>query len=193
MKVGFMASSDNGKGSVGWTYKDWYERNKDAVSERRKARYQADRRYRKQILTRNREYRQKKLEEEIKLGLRPERSRKPPPGKKAPVIVPVKVYGRDVKKELLYVGMFADGIKRSVATVYYWERIGLLPKTPYFFQGRSKKERLYTDEMVDAVRSVMRARRNTISASDPTFHDEVLEAWRESGVPVEEIQEDEQG
>jgi DNA-binding transcriptional MerR regulator len=51
------------------------------------------------------------------------------------------------------VGALARAIGKGVSTIRMWERNGVLPETPY---RSSKGDRLYTLEMVEAVREAMR-------------------------------------
>ena len=83
-----MAGDDKGKNGVSaegtkWTYKQWYERNKEKLAERRKARYHSDKKYKAKVLKQNKDYREKKAKErdtekpKIKPKLRSPKQRQP--------------------------------------------------------------------------------------------------------------------
>ena len=46
-----------------WTYKDWYDKNKEKLSEKRRKRYDEDKKYREKVLAQNKAYRDRKIEE----------------------------------------------------------------------------------------------------------------------------------
>jgi hypothetical protein len=164
-----------------WTYKDWYERNKQKLAERRKDKYHKDKKYRAKVLEQNREYRAKKAEE---------RNSKPKPKvripkHRKPVEMPVKVNGHVVNLQMVHIGAFARAIGRSVPTIHQWERVGLLPRTPYLLKSRNKQERLYTEGMIFVVRKALSTRGPTVSSSDPTFREEIVDGWTAAGIAVE--------
>lgn len=163
-----------------WTYKQWYERNKEALAERRKARYKEDKKYRQKVLQQNRDYRAKKAKE---------RKAKPKPKvripkHRKPVEMKIQVNGHRIETQLVHIGAFARAIGRSVPTIHQWERLGLLPRTPYVLQSRSKQERLYTEDMIKVVRGVLGTRGATVSSSDPTFRQEIIDGWAAVGTAV---------
>jgi len=169
-------------GESEWTYKDWYDRNKEALSARRRARYQEDRKYREKVLAQNKEYRDKKNKERtkrVKTKVRIPKHRKP-------VSLSIKVGSKFVVATLVHVGTFARAISRSVPTVHQWERLGLLPRTPYHVEGKCKRERLYTADQILVVKKALETRGSTVSSSDPTFYQEILEGWEATGAFPEE-------
>ena len=85
---------------------------------------------------------------------------------------------------MVHVGAFARAIGRSVPTIHQWERVGLLPRTPFSLEGKNKQERLYTAEMIGVVRTVLSTRGATISASDLRFRQEIEDGWNSIGVSV---------
>jgi hypothetical protein len=163
-----------------WTYRGWYEKNKEALSKRRKERYHKDKGYREKVLEQNKDYRAKKSQERpapAKVKVRTPKHRKP-------VTMMVKIGGKTQEVDMVHVGAFARAIGRSVPTIHQWERVGLLPKTPFYLIGKNKHERLYTAEMIGVVRTVLSTRGATVSASDHMFRQEIEEGWTAIGVPV---------
>jgi hypothetical protein len=163
-----------------WTYKDWYERNKDRLAERRKVKYHSDKKHRKKVLEQNREWRANKAKE---------RSEKPKPKvripkRRKPIEMVVEIHGKSAKVNLVHIGTFANAIGRSVPTIHQWERLGMLPRTPYLLRSKSKQERLYTEDMIHVVRHVLSTRGPTISSADSTFKEEIIEGWEAAGVVV---------
>lgn len=181
-----MANDEEFNGAIDdeskWTYKDWYERNKKRLAERRKSKYHSDKKYRQKVLEQNREYRAKKTKE---------RQAKPKPKvripkHRKPVDMPVQVNGHAVNVQMVHIGAFARAIGRSVPTIHQWERVGLLPRTPYLLKSTSKQERLYTEKMILVVRKVLSTRGPTVSSSDPTFRQEITDGWAAAGIAVED-------
>lgn len=165
-----------------WTYRGWYEKNKEALSKRRKERYHGDKQYRKKVLEQNKDYRAKKSKEKpasSKVKIRTPKHRKP-------VAMKVEIYGKMQEINMVHVGAFARAIGRSVPTIHQWERVGLLPKTPFLLEGKNKQERLYTADMIGVVRTVLSTRGATVSASDSTFHQEISDGWVSLGICMED-------
>jgi hypothetical protein len=163
-----------------WTYRGWYEKNREALSKRRKDRYHKDRDYRDKVLEQNKDYRAKKSQEKPappKVKVRTPKHRKP-------VTMKVKISGKLQEVNMVHVGAFARAIGRSVPTIHQWERVGLLPRTPFMLEGKNKQERLYTAEMIGVVRTVLSTRGATISASDLRFRQEIEDGWSSVGVSV---------
>lgn len=163
-----------------WTYRGWYEKNKDALSQRRKDRYHKDRDYREKVLEQNKDYRAKKSQEKPE----PPKIKVRTPKHRKPVTMKVKIGGKMQEIDMVHVGAFARAIGRSVPTIHQWERVGLLPRTPFTLEGKNKQERLYTAEMIGVVRTVLSTRGATISASDARFRQEIEEGWSAIGVVV---------
>ena len=172
----------NGKPKGEFSYKDWYEENKEVLADRRRDRYHNDPKYQAKVKAWNKQYTARK---------RAEKKKKPKPKVRVPkhrkpILLEVVVYGESVETQLVYVGAFARHIGRSVQTVYDWEKRGLLPRTPYQLVGKTKKDRLYTAGMVKVVKAVLSKRGLKISTSDPTFRQEVVEGWSSAGTEVME-------
>jgi hypothetical protein len=176
------AAKKKGTAKSSWTYKAWYEKNKEKLSEKRRKRYEEDKKYREKVLAQNKAYRDKKAAEE---GERPKPKVRIPKHRR-PVSLPIKINGEIVVTQLVHIGAFARAIRRSVPTIHQWERSGLLPKTPYYLKGKNKQERLYTSEMIRVVIGVLSERGTTVSSSDPTFRQEIIDGWKEVGVHLED-------
>jgi len=163
-----------------WTYSAWYEDNKEKLAKRRKDRYQNDPEYKERVLEQNRKHREGKRLEEAK---KPKPKVRIPRHRK-PVTLIVLLHGAPTPKELVHIGAFSRAIRKSIPTVHQWERHGILPRTPLFMNGKAKRERLFTSEMIDVVQVEIAKRSGRVSASDPTFYDDVTEGWLEVGVDL---------
>ena len=163
-----------------WTYMAWYEKNKQQLADRRKERYQSDQEYRDRVLEQNRKHREKKRKEEAKKP----RPKVRIPRHRKPVTVLVLINGAPTPKELVHIGAFSRAIGKSIPTVHQWERNGLLPRTPLYMNGKSKRERLFTAEMIDVVKVEIAKRSGRVSASDTTFCKDVTGGWLNAGVSL---------
>ena len=164
-----------------WTYRGWYGKNKEALSQRRKKRYHGDKQYRKKVLAQNKNYRAKKATERpasSKVRVRAANHRKP-------VVMRIDLGGVDQDVTMVHIGAFARAISRSIPTIHQWERLGLLPKTPFLLCGKSKQERLYTPDMIAVVRTALKTRKKSVSATDANFNKEILEGWISLGIHME--------
>ena len=183
-----MANKKNSKkasAKSGWTYKGWYENNKDKLSEKRRKRYNEDKKYRDKVLAQNKAYRDRKSQEQEQDKEGDSKPKVRIPKHRKPVSLSVKVHGKQVAAQLVHVGAFARAISRSVPTIHQWERVGLLPKTPYYLKGENKRERLYTSDMIRVVIGVLGKRGTTVSSTDPTFHKEIVDGWTKVGTVLE--------
>jgi hypothetical protein len=161
-----------------WSYSDWYEKNKGTLAARRKDRYESDPEYRDRVLEQNRKHRDKKRKEEAK---KPKPKVRIPRHRK-PITVMVLINGAPTPKELVHIGAFSRAIGKSIPTVHQWERNGLLPKTPLYMNGTSKRERLFTAEMINVVKVEIAKRSGRVSAKDASFCKDVTSGWAELGV-----------
>ena len=166
-----------------WSYQDWYDKNKDGLSQRRKDRYHTDPEYKERVLEQNKKYREKKRKEAAQIP----RPKVRVPRHRRPVIRTILLRGKPKTKELVHVGAFARIVGKSVPTIHQWERLGLLPRTPFYVNGKSKRERLFTSEMIEVVKEAVETRDRKISSKDPTFHDEIVKGWKKHGVDEDSI------
>lgn len=161
-----------------WSYQQWYENNKEKLSQKRKDKYQKDPKHRAKVLKQNDISRAKKaLDKPFKMRSRLPKKRKP---------LLVKAFMGDAVQEatMVHIGDFSKSIKRSIATIYKWEKAGLLPRTPFFLSSKSKQERLYTAGMIDVVKKSLSTRLN-VSLSDLRFREEIVAGWKLIGVSIE--------
>lgn len=176
-----------------WDYKDWYAKNADELSEKRKSKYQDDPSYREKVLAQNRQYREKKAaiaaadrmarRNARASGLPIEETSQRPRKNSQPVVMQVELNGEMVARPLVHVGEFARMIDRSVATIHTWEKSGLIPKTPFVI-GNRKQERMYMPEMAEAINAAIDARGSKVFAGDAGFYQEVVRGWAQVGVVV---------
>jgi len=179
------SGQSNGKAAAPkteWTYRGWYEENKAALSKRRKERYHKDKEYREKVLEQNKDYRAKKAQDKPQTSKTKVRT----PKHRKPVSMKVKIGGKSQEVNMVHVGAFARAIGRSVPTIHQWERVGLLPRTPFNLNGKNKQERLYTAEMIGVVRDVLKTRGATVSASDTAFRMEIENGWCGLGIVIKE-------
>ena len=74
----------------------------------------------------------------------------------------------------------AEGIERSVQTINYWTKHGLFPDTPIKTPGG---HRLYTENMIQAVKEVLEQRDGgLVSRDDPDFKRQIEKRWKKQGV-----------
>jgi hypothetical protein len=174
--------SSNGKPRGEFSYKDWYEKNKEGLADKRKKKYHSDKKYRAKVKAWNKIYAARQRTEQKDKP----KSKVRVPKHRRPIVLKVIVYGESAEVKLVYVGAFARAIGRSVQTVHEWEKRELLPRTPYLLIGDTKRERLYTADMVLVVKGVLAKRGLKISTSDPTFRQEIVDGWRVAGTEVTE-------
>ena len=177
-----LSKANGKKDDSGFVFKEWYEDNRKELSARRRDKYRLDNEYRQKILEKNKAYRKKRIDEELvfsKPKIRIPKHRKV-------VSLPVKIGRKVVISQLVYIGAFARAIGRSVPAIHQWERIGLLPRTPYCTNGESKHERLYTADMIRVVQEALSRRGTSMSSKDPTFYKEVVAGWKSMGSAAKE-------
>ncbi len=162
-----------------WNWKNWYAENKEDLAKKRNGRYQSDPDYRTKVLAQNKAYREKKAAENASL---PRPTTRLPKIRK-PVLMTVEINGSPKEMQLMHIGTFARSIERSVAEIGHWERSNLLPKTPFVHTAKTKRERLYTAEMIQAAKTVLRHVGG--DAWSGAFYEEVSRAWKSLGVKVD--------
>jgi len=148
-------------------YDKWYDENKEAVADKRKQRYEKDPSYRRKVLKRSADYRERQRDV---TQVRIPRHQKP------------RIFEVDGSEVALYsIGAFAGYINRSVQSINYWEANKLIPRTPY----RSGKRgfRFYTAEMMEVVRRIIGNKRRLFPV-DESMGKAIMDMWKELGVPV---------
>lgn len=156
-------------------YAEWYQANKDRISDKRKRAYQEDGSYREKVLSQSAEHR--------------ERQRAVPRVKVPRHQVPKRYKTGDGGEVVLYsIGFFALFIGRSIQSINEWEKDdpdggkpAILPRTPYV-QG-TRRFRYYTQAMMEAVKEHVGTKRRLYPV-DPEMYQKIVAAWEESGVPV---------
>jgi hypothetical protein len=171
--------------------KEYYQKNKERISERKKKRYQGDPEFRERVKVASKEFNATRLKvkrEKIAQGLLPARK---------PRIDTAKEYRIMVGQYTVTTKMHTSRVLgrclgRQAQTIRLWERNGILPCAMY---RTSNGLRLYTDfqvrKLVDFYREVIRefgisTAENRISSTNFTM--QAAELWREfpSGVDLSE-------
>lgn len=149
-------------------YADWYQENKERISQKRKEAYRNDPEYRERVLAQSAEHREKRrVAPRVKI-----------PRHQVPRRYPTGDGGEIV---LFSIGFFSLFIARSVQSINEWEKAGILPRTPYI-QG-TRRFRFYSQAMMEAVRDMIGAKRRLYPV-DPQMYEKIEQAWRDAGVPV---------
>lgn len=109
---------------MAWSFEDWYRRNKEAFNEKRRARYNQDKAYRKRVLETN-----KKSREKYK-----SRDQEEKRAQKEAVKIRIKERWKRYQQygtAFFSVGALAEAVGVSVLSIRNWESKGLIPETPY--------------------------------------------------------------
>jgi len=133
-------------------FKVWYAANREALSEKRKIRYQTDPEYKARVLNLNAEarrlrkkdkHREQKLEDKARVA-----------GTAPPVAnwktIPIEVDGEEV--QAFTIGALAKAVGRSIQAIRLYEKQGLIAETPY---RSNKGDRLYTYAMVKSIHETL--------------------------------------
>lgn len=102
---------------MGWTYKEWYEENKEALSERRKRRYETDAEYRKQTLLRNQKAREERRANRTSAEAESKATRL---GRGGFWVLRPEASG--VSEDVYTIGLLAQILGVSRQTIRVWER-----------------------------------------------------------------------
>lgn len=150
---------------------DYYDKNRAAISDRRKGKYQSDPEYAERARERAKLRRMKlkidRQTERLKTGS-PLRAKGGGPRK------PVSVVMSDGRVVLGYtVGEVARRIGKTYFTLKKWRQLGVLPESPL---KTDAGHGLYTVEMINVLKSAV-AKRMMVSSSDTTFTEEVRDGW----------------
>lgn len=160
---------------MSFNYGDYWREHGDRVRQRRNERYKNDPDYAEKQRKWSADYRQKRKSVSAKRGTRPRRSNLRCP-------VHIEVHGPQGTMRIVCwsVGSLASAIGRPKGVVNQWEASGFIPLTPLRDDGGS---RLYTMQMIDALKRAVSARKRLRSA-DRIFYYEVLWAWNNCGLPA---------
>lgn len=98
-------------------------------------------------------------------------------------MIQVELFGKKVNEQMFYVSSLAKILGRAPSSIYQWERMGVLPRTPFFIQ-KKKRERLYTGRMMHVVAGAIDDRDGEVPMSDNSFAEQIIAGWIESGVKL---------
>lgn len=144
----------------------YYKKNKDRLSEKRRKKYENDPEYREKIVGNSRK-RASMIEKPSRAAVK----RQP------------KTYLEADGSRKYSITFVAWAVKRSIQTIRKWEKDGILPKTP--FRSPSGM-RLYTQPMIDIVSEVIIGRGMArLPNKDKTIYTEIADKWKE--IEVEAI------
>lgn len=134
----------------GWTFKSWYEKSGSALNERRRRKYSSDPSYKERVREVNKKARLKKAK---RIAVEKASEKK---ARKLPVSTPpfrvIEVGSKQNTESLVTIGALAKALGVSVITIRFWERKGLIPKTPF----RTKKgDRLYSPKQIEGIREIL--------------------------------------
>lgn len=139
----------------GFSFRDWYAANGERLNAQRKAKYHSDPTYRKQVLETNQESRlkrKKSAKAQRKVETKAVRLR---PHEKRFKTVNAVIDG--VSEKLFTIGALARALGCSIQAIRLWERQGVIPATPLRTGTGQTGDRLYTEAMVDSIRTILLA------------------------------------
>jgi|GEM_PF-5467474 len=169
-----LGSDDNTKDGRKAYFQDYYLDHKAELSKKRHDKYHTDPSYREKAKAAARDYRRRKKEEREKLRA----AGKLPPARPTGPRKPVDVMVNGEMCQAYTVTVTAQRLNRSVDTINYWTKVGLLPMTPI----RSKRgDRLFTDSMILIMQMAI-SRRGKVALRDESFRKEIEDGWMEVGV-----------
>jgi DNA-binding transcriptional MerR regulator len=131
-------------------YQGWYADNGEDLNDRRRKRYKNDPEYRAKVQEWNRRAREKRKEDRDREKKARRRAVKMT-STGAWKTVEIEVDG--VKRRMFTIGALAKALGKGVSTIRVWERMGVLPETPY---RSGKGDRLYSVEMVEEIQQQLR-------------------------------------
>lgn len=155
-------------------FQGYYRDRKAELSQKRQNSYRTDPAYREKAKQAARDYRARKKKEKAKLRA----EGKLPPARQRGPRKPVTVVLKGDRCSAYTVTVTAGRLGRSVDTLNYWTKAGLLPVTPL----RSKRgDRLYTEGMILVMQMAI-YKRGKVSRKDETFCREIIDGWVDLGV-----------
>ena len=158
---------------MSFSFVEWYRVNSKRLNEQRKARYHTDASYRQKVLETNQKSREARKRSTGSSKLK--RSKKAKSDEKRWKTVPADIDG--VTETLFTIGALAEALGCSIQAIRLWERQGIIPSTP-FRSGKGRSgDRLYTKELVETIRSVLRAQ-GRLRSADSKERSEVRELFR---------------
>ncbi len=149
-------------------FEQYYASNRETINEKRRTKYASDDGYRDRVLMASRDYRKRQRGGKVRV-----------PRYKKPTILQTGDGKGEIR--LFSVGALAHFLSRSVQSVNHWEKIGILPRTPY---RDDRSRRFYTPAMMYDVRVQVGTKRRLFPV-DPEMHSIIAAAWASHGVPVD--------
>ena len=156
----------------------WYATNREEYLKRLRDKYKKDSKYRKQAIERAQDSNDSRGD-----------YWKNPDSVRLPISMQIQMLDGVQTKMLFPISWLAKRVKRQAQLVRHWERNGTLPMTPYRLTRGGRDFRLYTDEMIGAVASVIRGVeevRKMGKKQKSEISDHIAAGWRKVGVPVAE-------
>jgi DNA-binding transcriptional MerR regulator len=157
---------------MSFSFVDWYRLNAKRLNEQRKQRYHTDASYRQKVLETNQKSREARKRA---TGGSKKKARRARPDEKRWKTVPAVIEG--VTETLFTIGALAEALGCSIQAVRLWERQGIIPQTPLRSGKGRSGDRLYTKEMVETIRSVLKAQ-GRLRTGDDKERPEVRELFR---------------
>jgi hypothetical protein len=153
-------------------YKQWYDRNKAEILERRRRKYAEDPAFRERALKRS--------------SAQPKPTIKPGRTPKAHEVE----FGGE-KLQVFAIGALALLLNQAAVTIKKWERDGSLPVSPIRVGAHGVRQ--YTREMMDVVKRAVEARGGRVPMGDASMFEEVVTAWRALGFEGKRLEDDHGG
>jgi hypothetical protein len=152
---------------------DYYLKNKDELSKRRKSKYQNDPIARERAKESARLYRAKKKAERDRLRSEGKLPRAKSVGPREPI--DIEIDGKMFKGYTITI--LSNRIGRSKDTINHWINIGTVPKTPF---RSTRGDRLYTDGMILAIKMAIQSK--GIIGYSSEIYNKISSDWMKIGV-----------
>jgi hypothetical protein len=137
----------------------YYQKKKADILARKRDRYNNDPEYR----------------EKMKKAAREQRRKRRGDTPKTPPVIEVG----DIRERAHPVSTLAERINKSVSTINHWQRVKILPMTPFYSGGG---HRLYTDSMITVIEQALSLFPRP-GRGDDSFFQAVRNGWDNLGVP----------